>query len=111
MSALNKSIIHVSDIDDRLRMMLRVRMRLLHFDPPSTSPLQAIATSTICSDHAKELTKNAVTQAAALVKNSNRTLPLNTSATKTLAIIGPNAKLTSTCQVNTGTPKTRRTIR
>ena len=49
-SALNKSYITMKDIDDRLKMLFRVRMRLGHFDPPgnrsSTSrlgPLNTVA--------------------------------------------------------------------
>ena len=36
MAALNQSLITVGDIEARLRMMFRVRMRLMHFDPVST---------------------------------------------------------------------------
>jgi beta-glucosidase-like glycosyl hydrolase len=96
-SALNQSLISVADIDERLRMLFRVRMRLLHFDPPESSALQGISTSVICSSHAKELARDAVTQATAMVKNENATLPLRIQTTETVAVIGPNANLTSTC--------------
>ena len=36
------------DIEDRLRMMFRVRMRLTHFDPPGA--LQQIPIDVICSE-------------------------------------------------------------
>ena len=46
-SALNKSVITTEDIDARLRKLMRVRMRLGHFDPPGA--LQQIARTEICS--------------------------------------------------------------
>jgi hypothetical protein len=58
MSALNQSVITVADIDERLRKMLRVRMRLMHFDQPSA--LQTIPPSVICSPHAIELARVAL---------------------------------------------------
>jgi beta-D-xylosidase 4 len=91
MSALNKSIISVEDIDDRLRMMFRLRMRLAHFDP--VGPLQSIPTSVICSAEAKALARDSVTQAVAMLKNKNHTLPLSPHEVHTVALIGPNAKL------------------
>ena len=81
----------VKDIEDRLRMMFRVRMRLSHFDP--IGPLQTIPTSVICSDEAKELARDGVTQAVAMLKNVDKTLPLSAATAKTVALIGPNAKL------------------
>ena len=72
-------------------------MRLLHFDPPATSALQGIPTTVICSVHAKELAKDSVTRATAMIKNVAAALPLSAETTKTVAVIGPNANLTSTC--------------
>jgi beta-D-xylosidase 4 len=91
MSALNQSVITLEDIEARLRMMFRVRMRLTHFDPPGA--LQSIPTSVICSEEGQELARDGVAQAVALLKNANSTLPLSKATTKTLAVIGPNAML------------------
>ena len=91
MSALNQSLITVEDIDERLRMMFRVRMRLAHFDPEG--PLQNIPTTVICSEEAQALARDGATQALALIKNANSTLPLDPTSTKSVALIGPNAKL------------------
>ena len=40
-----------ADIDARLQMLFRVRMRLSHFDP--LGPLDTIPPTVICSDYAK----------------------------------------------------------
>ena len=91
MSALNQSIITEADIEARLRMMFRVRMRLQHWDPPG--PLQTIPTSVICSDAAKALARDGVVQAVAMLKNVGSTLPLTKGAVRSIALIGPNVKL------------------
>ena len=49
-SALDKGVITEADLDARLRNLFRVRMRLMHFDPPGA--LQTIPPSVICSAHA-----------------------------------------------------------
>ena len=90
-SALNQSVITLADIEPRLRMMFRVRMRLTHFDPPG--PLQTIPISVICSTDAQALARDSVTDAVALLKNDNMTLPLSAADFSTLAIIGPTAML------------------
>ena len=49
-SALDAGTITEADIDERLAMLFRVRMRLGHFDP--LGPLQAIGADQICSEYA-----------------------------------------------------------
>ena len=90
-SALDKKLITTQDIDARLHMLFRVRMRLMHFDPPG--PLQEIPPSAVCNDYAKRLAKDGVSQSATLLKNAKRTLPLHRAAIKKLAVLGPNANL------------------
>eukprot|EP01043_Picozoa_sp_COSAG02_P003098 COSAG02_NODE_74_length_41878_cov_9.737954_9_plen_307_part_00 len=90
-SALNQSVITLADIELRLRMMFRVRIRLTHFDPPG--PLQTIPISVICSNDAQALARDSVTDAVALLKNVNSTLPLSAADVSTLAVIGPTAML------------------
>ncbi|CAJ1441850.1 unnamed protein product [Effrenium voratum] len=89
-SALDKGLISEADIDARLKMLFRVRMRLSHFDP--RGPLDDIPSSSICSDYAIQLSEDAVRQSATLLKNE-KTLPLDASKVGTVAIIGPNYNL------------------
>ena len=46
-----------------------------------------------CSPRAKKLARDGVTQAVAMLKNVDKTLPLSAATAKTVALIGPNAKL------------------
>ena len=74
-SALNKSLISEALLDERLKMLFRVRMRLSHFDP--IGPLNEIrADETICTDYAIDLSHDGARQSAALLKNKAETLPL-----------------------------------
>lgn len=64
-------------------------MRLSHFDPKG--PLDKIPASTICSEEAKATARDATAQSIALLKNDDGILPLSAPATKSVAVIGPNA--------------------
>ncbi len=88
-SALDKGTITEADMDTRLKMLFRVRMRLGHFDP--VGPLQSIPTTDICSDYAKALAQDGPRQASTLLKNIGGALPLSASTAGTVAVIGPNA--------------------
>jgi pre-mRNA-splicing factor SYF2/beta-D-xylosidase 4 len=91
-SALDKKVITEKDLDDRLKMQFKVRMRLSHFDP--VGPLDKIQQkNTVCSDYAIALSQDGVTQSSALLKNIKRTLPLTKGAAQHIAVIGPTAML------------------
>merc|ERR1719215_38814 len=89
MSALNKSIIEETDLDDRLRQQFRLRMRLGHFDP--RGPLDSISVSEVCSDYALSVMREGVSGSAVLLKNDNERLPLDLAAVGDVAVLGPNA--------------------
>eukprot|EP00658_Telonema_sp_P-2_P054924 TRINITY_DN43684_c0_g1_i3.p1 TRINITY_DN43684_c0_g1~~TRINITY_DN43684_c0_g1_i3.p1 ORF type:complete len:513 (+),score=82.49 TRINITY_DN43684_c0_g1_i3:35-1573(+) len=88
-SALQHGVIEMDDIDSALRHSLTVRMRLSHFDPPG--PLDQISTDEVCSGYAVGLARQGAAQGMVLLKNAASTLPLD--ATKSVAVIGPNANL------------------
>jgi len=91
-SALNMSMITEADMDERLKMQFKVRFRLNHFDP--VGPLDKIQQNdTICSDYSLALSHDGVTQSAVLLKNDGDTLPLTKGKKQTIAVIGPNARL------------------
>lgn len=89
--ALQQGLIKQEDIDTRVENLLRVRFRLGHFDEPTA--INRIGPDAICSDAAVALARDATTQSIALLKNANGTLPLQPS--QTVAVIGPNANLSS----------------
>lgn len=89
-AALDASLISEADIDERLAFLLRVRMRLGHFDPPG--PLQSLAPDKeVCTEATQRLAADGVTQSAALLKNTRATLPLRAGAS--VAMLGPVANL------------------
>jgi len=90
-SALDKKLITEDDIDERLKMLFRVRMRLSHFDP--VGPLNKIPASVICSEDGVALSHDGVRQSTTLLKNLNGALPLDRSKVGIAAVIGPNANL------------------
>lgn len=87
-SALSKGLISEALIDERLHYLFRMRMRLGHFDPPG--PLQAIPPSAVCTEESIALARDGTVQGSVLLKNAASTLPMDASALKTVAVIGPN---------------------
>ena len=91
-SALDKKTITEADLDARLKMQFKVRVRLSHFDPPG--PLDKIGDEVICSDDGLALSHDGMTQSAALLKNDKAALPLpQPKGGELFAVIGPNALL------------------
>ena len=88
-AALNASLISENDIDNRLKMLFRVRMTLRHFNPPK--PLQSFPMDDVCSDEHLELSMDGMAQSAAMLKNSDKTLPF--SKGEQIAVIGPQANM------------------
>lgn len=79
-----------SHIDDKVRRLLRILARVNAFENPET-PEQAIDKP----EHRTLIRKTAV-EATVLLKNENNLLPLNLDETKTIALIGENAKWVQT---------------
>ena len=52
--------------------------------------------SDVCSDYSIELSMDGLKQSATLLKNKEKTLPLNANEISSVAIIGPNAELAQT---------------
>jgi len=88
-AALDNGTITVADIDARLQMLFKVRLRLGHFDP--LNPLDEITPDSICSDYAVATSMDGPRQSATLLKNSGKTLPLAPGGS--FAVLGPNANL------------------
>ena len=86
-SALDKKLIDEAEIDKHLAVLMKVRIRLGHFDP--VGPLQEFSMDDVCSDYAIALSNDGPVQSSALLKNTAGALPL-TDAVKTVAVIGPN---------------------
>eukprot|EP01052_Picozoa_sp_SAG31_P036915 SAG31_NODE_4677_length_3040_cov_3.849031_4_plen_256_part_00 len=89
--ALAAGLITEDDIDVRLEMLFKVRIRLGHFDPPG--PLQKFPLTDVCAPEHMELAFDGTAQSAAMLKNADKTLPLSKGAN--VAVIGPQANMSS----------------
>jgi beta-glucosidase len=92
-NAFQMGMINEADVDGALGPTLRIRFRTGDFDPPASVPYKAIqSTETPWLDadsiaRARDVTRRTVV----LLKNANRTLPLDRTTLKSIAIIGPRA--------------------
>jgi beta-glucosidase len=87
--ALAQGLLTEKDIDQSLRRVLRVRFRLGEFDPPEMNPYTKIPPSVIDSN--RPLALRAARESIVLLTNKDNLLPLNRTAIKSIAVIGPYA--------------------
>ncbi|MBT9450223.1 glycoside hydrolase family 3 C-terminal domain-containing protein [Akkermansia glycaniphila] len=81
-------------IDERVRDILRVKMAAGMFDHPYQSDLAA-ADKEVNSQENQKYALQASRESLVLLKNDNKTLPLNKKSLKKIAVIGPNADVKS----------------
>ena len=80
-------------LNDAVRRVMRVRMRLGEFDPQEQVPYSRISTNVICSPEHRQLALKVAREAIVLLENKNQLLPLDRTKIKTIAVIGPHADL------------------
>jgi beta-glucosidase len=91
---LKKGILTEADIDRALRGNFRVMIRLGLLDPPERVPYASIGNEPIdpwLTDKHKALALRAAQESIVLLKNSANVLPLDKTALKSIAVIGPRA--------------------
>jgi len=94
LNAVNKGYITEKDIDKNVSRLFRARFLLGEFDPPESVPYSAIPESKLdCREH-RDLALQIAKESIVLLKNENRTLPLDQNEIKSIAVIGPNADRT-----------------
>lgn len=97
--ALKSGLITETDIDRSIRGTLRVMLRLglLDAEGSKESPYAAIGiTDTVPpweKSETRALVREATARSVVLLKNENRTLPLDPGKTSTIAVIGPSADM------------------
>lgn len=89
--ALKLGLLSEGDIDQALRRIMRVRFRLGEFDPPAMVPYKRISPSIIDSPAHRRVALRMAREAIVLLRNEGNLLPLDRSAIKTVAVIGPMA--------------------
>lgn len=94
--ALKQHLITETDIDNNLRGVYRVMIRLGLLDPPNLVPFTAIHAQANEpapweTKRTRQLALRVTEESIVLLKNSDRQLPLDVSKLKSLAVIGPRA--------------------
>ena len=93
--ALHKRLIREADIDQNLRGVLRVMIRLGFLDPPALNPYTKIRANNEpppwSRDSSRTLALRVTEESIVLLKNSAHLLPLDRSKLKSIALIGPLA--------------------
>ncbi|MDO5442591.1 MAG: glycoside hydrolase family 3 C-terminal domain-containing protein [Bacteroidia bacterium] len=96
-SALEKGLITMADIDRALVNMFTVRMRTGEFDPDPMVPYSLYPASTVNSEKNQALAMETATRTLVLLKNelvsgtSEKALPIDLNGIKKIALIGPQA--------------------
>ena len=92
-TAVNESKLPEDRLNDAVRRVMRVRMRLGEFDPPAMQPYCQISPDVICSPKHRELSLKTARQAIVLLQNRDNLLPLDKTKIKSIAVIGPHANI------------------
>jgi len=88
--AVRQGLLTEKDVDTALRRLLTARFKLGMFDPPEMVRWAQIPYSVNDSAEHQKLALEVARKSIVLLKNEGGVLPLN-RATKTIAVIGPNA--------------------
>ncbi|KAK6916070.1 Fibronectin type III-like domain [Dillenia turbinata] len=105
-AAVTQGLVHESAIDQAVSYNFATLMRLGFFDgDPRKGTYGKLGPKDVCTPKSQKLAREAARQGIVLLKNNANTLPLSSSAIKSLAVIGPNANVTKTMIGNyEGTP-------
>lgn len=92
-SALDKKLLTEADMDESLRGVFRVMIRLGQLDLPEMVPYASIkdGPDPWTTEQAKALARLVTQKSTVLLKNENHALPLNKEGLKSIAVIGPYA--------------------
>ena len=88
--ALEQKLITEKELDEHLRNILRVKMRLGLFNKKGTCPYDCITEKDMMKESSKALARKASRESFVLLKNNN-ILPLKDNELKKIAVIGPLA--------------------
>jgi beta-glucosidase len=88
--AMQQGLLPESVVDQSLRRLFTVRMRLGLFDPPARVPYNAIPDSVLNSDKHRALALKLARETMVLLKNDG-VLPLRREGVKRIALVGPLA--------------------
>ncbi|KAL5999526.1 hypothetical protein ACLOJK_037811 [Asimina triloba] len=81
-----------SDVDNALKNLYVVLMRLGYFD--GSPAFQSLGKDDVCTNETIEMAADAARQGIVLLKNNDNTLPFTVHTYKKLALVGPHANAT-----------------
>jgi len=91
--ALNKKLITESDIDQDLRGVFRVMIKLGQLDPPEKVPYSTLGSGPEpwLSRKNRDFVRLITQKSIVLLKNNNNLLPLDKNKIKSIAVVGPRS--------------------
>lgn len=92
-SAVDSGIVSMDMVDVALSNLLKIHMRLGHFDAAGTGFDKLDMNDVNTASH-RQLAREAAQQSMVLLKNDAHTLPLNAEDAEKIALLGPNADAT-----------------
>jgi beta-glucosidase len=94
-AAINKKLVNIAEIDDNLRGVYRVMIRLGLLDPPDIVPYNKIKGDAAVWDNAerKAMARKVTQESIVLLKNDGHFLPLDKTKLKSVAVVGPYADI------------------
>ena len=94
-TAIETKLVNMAEIDDNLRGVYRVMIRLGLLDPAEMVPYNKIKGDKPVWDNAehKAFARKVTQESIVLLKNENHALPLDKSKLKSVAVIGPYADI------------------
>lgn len=92
-AAVEKKLVNLSEIDENLRGVYHVMIRLGLLDPPEMVPYSNLKGTSAVWDNEehKALARKVTQESIVLLKNSEHLLPLDRTKLKSVAVIGPYA--------------------
>jgi beta-glucosidase len=93
---VRKGLVSEAVIDSAVSRILASRFKLGLMDPDDLVPFTKIPMSVVDGPVHRELARQASRESIVLLRNENKLLPLNKDKIKTIAVIGPGAKV---CQL------------
>jgi beta-glucosidase len=92
-AALERKLLNLAEIDDNLRGVYRVMIRLGLLDPPDLVPYTTIKGELPAWDNAehKALARKVTQESIVLLKNAEKLLPLDIANLRSVAVLGPYA--------------------
>jgi beta-glucosidase len=90
--AVKENRIAEADVDIAVKRIFNARFRMGLLGSDEQNPYSKIPIDVVCSDSNNRIARKAAQESIILLKNNNNVLPLSKSATKKIAVIGPNAE-------------------